>query len=106
VTDPLSDPAKPLSEEYLRAVLARVDQATPEPWESREPPRGPMVEDADNRIADFSWGDIGEAQSYLNAEFCAAARTDVPALARECLRLGNCWPRRRRPNRKFASPEP
>lgn len=73
----------------LDTILARADAADPAPWIVVFP----FVKAANgegDEVADFGWTvDTGEAHAQLvrNAEFVAAARTDVPNLVNEVRQL-------------------
>lgn len=69
----------------LPAIQARVDAARPGPWHAH--PRMPGT--ADIRTADDWWinDECKDLFTDTDAEFIAAARTDVPALLAEVARL-------------------
>jgi len=73
----MSDTAKRLAE-----IRARVDAASPGPWEKYEKD---LVRDAGDvyGLVSLTFADAREK----NADFIAAARTDVPWLLDECERL-------------------
>ena len=86
-----------LTAAQLDAVEARAKAATPDPWEKGvDDTGGPftgwpsvVAPSADISVvhrAGFKqeyWGDLSRQQANANADFIAAARTDIPALLRD-----------------------
>ena len=75
-----------MTAEDLAAMKARAEAATPEPWIYEEDKEGSSMGwiQGLNKGAHYeeSLFDVNgdSAQQYINAEFCAHARTDLPAL--------------------------
>jgi hypothetical protein len=77
-----------MTEDELKAIEARVDAAAPGPWEATLSQTTEI--DISGPAIDYRYQDDGTRVSYVSevdAEFIAAARTDVPALVAEVRRL-------------------
>jgi hypothetical protein len=83
-----------LSEEQLSAIEARADAASPGPWTSHDTDDGDWIVeiggDPEASVQPWWFGDMesNSGRDIRNADFVAAARTDVPAL---CAALRAAW---------------
>ena len=87
-----------MTEDELKQIEARANAATPGPWMHEKPVNGTTTKD-DKRMFSAVWGAgvaelVGGGMLARDAEFIAAACSDVPALVAEVRRLRDLIERR------------